>query len=100
MQSALGKFYTDQDIKDFIWKTLRSGQVVPGLGHAVLRNPDPRFKALMNFASSRPEIAQNPLFKLVQKNSIIAPEVLKEHGKVRRRKNPSPIKTPSKAKQN
>lgn len=83
MQSALGTHYTDEDIKDFIWNTLNSGQVVPGLGHAILRKPDPRFHALMQFASSRPEIAQDPLFQLVQKNSIIAPEVLKEHGKVR-----------------
>ncbi len=82
MQSQIGTSYADAEIKDYLWSTLKSGQVVPGYGHAVLRRPDPRFKALMDFASSTPEIAEDPLFRLVKKNSEIAPDVLKEHGKV------------------
>ena len=82
MQSHIGTSYSDTDIKDYLWSTLKSGQVVPGYGHGVLRKPDPRFETLMKFASSRPEIANDPLFQLVRKNSEIAPEVLKEHGKV------------------
>lgn len=82
MQSHIGPSFTDAQIKDYLWSTLKSGQVVPGYGHAVLRKADPRFKALMDFASSRPEIAKDPLFQLVKKNSEIAPAVLKEHGKV------------------
>ena len=82
MQSHVGPSFTDAQIKDYLWSTLKSGQVVPGYGHAVLRKADPRFKALMDFASSRPEIASDPLFQLVKKNSEIAPDVLKEHGKV------------------
>lgn len=82
MQSHIGTSFTDNDVKDYLWSTLKSGQVVPGYGHAVLRKPDPRFKALMDFASSRPEIAKDPVFQLVKRNSEIAPEVLKEHGKV------------------
>lgn len=82
MQSHIGISFTDEDVKDYLWRTLKSGQVIPGYGHAVLRKPDPRFKALMDFASSRPEIAQDPVFQLVKKNSEIAPGVLLEHGKV------------------
>lgn len=82
MQSHIGTSFSDQDVKDYLWSTLKSGQVVPGYGHAVLRKPDPRFEALMKFASSRPEIAKDPVFRLVKKNSEIAPGVLKEHGKV------------------
>ena len=82
MQSHIGTPPSDQDVKDYLWSTLRSGQVVPGYGHAVLRKPDPRFQALMDFASARPEIAKDPLFQLVKKNSEIAPGVLMEHGKV------------------
>lgn len=82
MQSHIGTSYSDQDVKDYLWSTLKSGQVVPGYGHAVLRKPDPRFEALMDFASERPEIAKDPLFRLVKKNSEIAPGVLMEHGKV------------------
>ncbi|KAI9848614.1 MAG: hypothetical protein M1838_000486 [Thelocarpon superellum] len=87
MQAAIGTSFTDQDVKDYLWSTLKSGQVVPGYGHAVLRKPDPRFEALMDFASSRPEIAADPVFQLVKKNSEVAPEVLTEHGKT---KNPHP----------
>ncbi|KAL9099536.1 MAG: hypothetical protein Q9163_004984 [Psora crenata] len=87
MQSHIGTSFTDQSIRDYLWSTLRSGQVVPGYGHAVLRKPDPRFQALIDFASSRPEIAADPLFQLVKRNSEIAPAVLTEHGKT---KNPHP----------
>ncbi|KAL8855823.1 MAG: hypothetical protein Q9178_007538 [Gyalolechia marmorata] len=87
MQSQIGTSYSDQDIKDYLWSTLESGQVVPGYGHAVLRKTDPRFQALMDFASARPEIAKDPVFQLVKKNSEIAPGVLMEHGKA---KNPHP----------
>ena len=82
MQSHIGTSYTDADVRDYLWSTLKSGQVVPGYGHGVLRQPDPRFQTLMAFGSSREEIAQDPLFQLVKKNSEIAPGVLKEHGKV------------------
>lgn len=82
MQSRIGTSYSDSDVRDYLWSTLKSGQVVPGYGHGVLRRPDPRFETLMAFASARPEIAKDPLFQLVKKNSEIAPEVLKEHGKV------------------
>lgn len=87
MRDAIGTSYSDQDVKDYLWSTLKSGRVIPGYGHAVLRKPDPRFEALMDFASARPEIAQDPVFQLVKKNSEIAPEVLTEHGKVRKNQN-------------
>lgn len=87
MQSNIGESFSDQDVKDYLWSTLKSGQVVPGYGHAVLRKPDPRFEALMKFASSRPEIAKDPVFQLVKRNADIAPGVLMEHGKT---KNPFP----------
>ncbi|EMC94583.1 hypothetical protein BAUCODRAFT_124199 [Baudoinia panamericana UAMH 10762] len=87
MQETVGTQFSDQDVKDYLWSTLKSGRVIPGYGHAVLRKPDPRFEALMDFASARPEIAQDPVFQLVKKNSEIAPAVLTEHGKT---KNPFP----------
>ncbi|KAI9744657.1 MAG: hypothetical protein M1818_002186 [Claussenomyces sp. TS43310] len=87
MQEHVGTGFTDKDVSDYLWSTLKSGRVVPGYGHAVLRKPDPRFEALMDYASSRPEIANDPVFQLVKRNSEIAPGVLKEHGKT---KNPYP----------
>ncbi|EMF17332.1 citrate synthase [Sphaerulina musiva SO2202] len=87
MKDHIGTSFSDQDVKDYLWSTLKSGRVVPGYGHAVLRKPDPRFEALMDFASSRKEIAEDPVFQLVKKNSEIAPGILTEHGKT---KNPFP----------
>lgn len=74
-------------IKAYLWTHLNSGQVIPGYGHAVLRRPDPRFTALLTFASTRPEIAADPLFQLVQTLAETAPGVLSEHG---RTQNPFP----------
>lgn len=84
MQEHVGDNASDKDVTDYLWTTLKSGRVIPGYGHAVLRKPDPRFEALMDFAAARPEIANDPVFQLVKKNSEIAPGVLTEHGKVRR----------------
>jgi citrate synthase len=82
MQQAIPENYTDGDVTNYLWSTLKSGRVIPGYGHGVLRRPDPRFKALMDFAAARPEIANDAIFKLVKKNSEVAPAVLTEHGKV------------------
>ncbi|KAJ3498666.1 hypothetical protein NLG97_g951 [Lecanicillium saksenae] len=63
MKDNIPATYTEKDVEDYLWSTLNSGRVVPGYGHA------------------------DPVFQLVQKNSRIAPEVLKKHGKT---KNPYP----------
>ncbi|KAG1905986.1 citrate synthase-like protein [Suillus fuscotomentosus] len=87
MQKEIGDNITHGNIKDYLWKTLKSGQVVPGYGHGVLRNPDPRFIALQEFCKTRPELQASPIIQLVQQTAEIAPDVLKEHGKT---KNPYP----------
>ncbi|KAI0807468.1 citrate synthase [Fomes fomentarius] len=87
MQKELGDNISHEDIKEFLWKTLKSGQVVPGYGHGVLRNPDPRFMALQEFCDTRPELLADPIVQLVKKTYEVAPGVLKEHGKT---KNPYP----------
>jgi citrate synthase len=43
MQKSIGLNPSDKDIEDFVKNLLKSGRVVPGYGHAVLRNTDPRF---------------------------------------------------------
>ncbi|KAL1304793.1 hypothetical protein AAFC00_003724 [Neodothiora populina] len=87
MQEHIGTEFSEQDIKDYLWSTLKSGRVIPGFGHAVLRKPDPRFDAMIAFGASKPDIMNDPVFKLVKRNSEIAPQVLMEHGKT---KNPYP----------
>ncbi|KAJ7470695.1 citrate synthase-like protein [Mycena latifolia] len=87
MQEELGTDVTHEQIKEYLWKTLKGGQVVPGYGHGVLRNPDPRFIALQEFCDARPELQESSIIRLVKKTYEVAPGVLKEHGKT---KNPYP----------
>ncbi|KAJ7063228.1 citrate synthase [Mycena amicta] len=87
MQAELGSDVSHEQIKEYLWKTLKSGQVVPGYGHGVLRNPDPRFIALQEFCDARRELQESPVIGLVKKTYEVAPGVLKEHGKT---KNPYP----------
>ena len=39
----LGDDPTADEVKEFANRTLKSGKVVPGYGHAVLRRTDPRY---------------------------------------------------------
>lgn len=85
MKEEVGYGATDAQIKDYIWKTLKSGQVVPGYGHAVLRKTDPRYSCQREFALKH--LPTDPMFKLVSQLYNIVPGVLTEHGKT---KNPWP----------
>ena len=85
LRAQIGDKVTDEQLKDFIWKTLKSGQVVPGYGHAVLRKTDPRYTCQREFALKH--LPNDPLFQLVGKIYEIVPPILTELGKV---KNPWP----------
>merc|ERR1712001_815895 len=50
IRAEIGDNATEEELKEFIWKTLRAGQVVPGFGHAVLRKTDPRYTCQREFA--------------------------------------------------
>ncbi|HEX6790674.1 MAG TPA: citrate (Si)-synthase [Candidatus Krumholzibacteria bacterium] len=76
---------SEAQIEEFTWETLKSGRVVPGHGHAVLRGADPRFTAMLDFG--RANFDGDPLFHTVERMSRVVPEVLKKHGKA---KNPYP----------
>ncbi|MFL5271704.1 MAG: citrate (Si)-synthase [Anaeromyxobacteraceae bacterium] len=80
-----GKVPTEEDLKTFLWDTLKGGQVIPGYGHAVLRKTDPRFTAQNEYAQKH--MPEDPLFRLVNMIYKVAPGVLTEHGKT---KNPWP----------
>jgi citrate synthase len=69
----------------FAWDTLNGGKVIPGYGHAVLRVPDPRYTAQMQFAKAR--FPQDELVLLADMVFDVVPQVLKEQGKA---KNPAP----------
>jgi citrate synthase len=85
LRAELGDNANEDKVKDFIWKTLKSGQVVPGYGHAVLRKTDPRYTCQREFALKH--LPDDPLFKLVSNIYKVVPPILTELGKV---KNPWP----------
>merc|ERR1712226_1243598 len=84
-QDLGGKDVSDQELHDFIWNTLKSGRVVPGYGHAVLRKTDPRYTCQREFALKH--LPDDPLFKLVAQIYKVVPDILIEQGKA---KNPWP----------
>jgi citrate synthase len=85
MDKLGGKEPTEDVVKEALWETLNSGQVVPGYGHAVLRKTDPRYMSQREFCLKH--LPDDPLFKVVSMIFQVAPGVLMEHGKA---KNPWP----------
>lgn len=76
---------TRQQLETFIWETLNSGQVIPGYGHGVLRETDPRYMAQQRFAEEHLPHDEN--YKIVRMLFELVPGILQEHGKA---KNPWP----------
>lgn len=76
---------SDEAIAEYIKKTLASGRVIPGYGHAVLRKPDPRFTAQKLFAEKH--LSDDKIVKVIWQLFDIVPDILKGLGKV---KNPWP----------
>lgn len=85
MQAKVGEDASDGAVKEYVWSTLKNGQVVPGYGHAVLRKTDPRYTAQREFALKH--LPNDKLFKLVGQIYNIVPDILLEAGKA---KNPWP----------
>ncbi len=80
-----GKVPSTEEMKQYVWDTLNSGQVIPGYGHAVLRKTDPRYAIQREFCLKN--MPNDPLFQLVSKLYEVVPDILREHGKA---KNPWP----------
>jgi len=85
MKGELGNNPTKELVEKYCWDTLKSGQVIPGYGHAVLRKTDPRYVCQREFALKH--LPNDPLFKLVSLLYEVVPQVLLKSGKA---KNPWP----------
>ena len=72
-------------LTEYCWNRLNNGRVIPGYGHAVLRCPDPRFSAFIDFGQKN--IKNDDIFGIVDLLFKVVPGVLKKHGKA---KNPWP----------
>merc|ERR1712141_483603 len=68
------------EAKAYIWGLLKSGRVVPGYGHAVLRKTDPRYTCQREFALKH--LPDDPLFQIVGNLYEVVPEELLALGKV------------------
>ena len=73
------------ELRQYCWNRLERGRVIPGYGHAVLRCPDPRFAAFIDFGKKH--IHDDEVFDIVTGLFHVVPDVLKEQGKA---KNPWP----------
>lgn len=86
LQEKLGTLEpTKEQIAEYIKQTLSEGKVVPGYGHAVLRQTDPRFTAQMEFGKKY--CPEDPTVKTVWNVYEVAPAILEATGKI---KNPWP----------
>lgn len=74
-----------EQIAEYVKKTLSEGRVVPGYGHAVLRQTDPRFIAQMEFGKRH--LPNDPLVQTVWNIYEVVPPILQSLGKI---KNPWP----------
>ncbi|CCK69995.1 citrate (Si)-synthase CIT3 KNAG_0D02450 [Huiozyma naganishii CBS 8797] len=88
MNGSIKNVNDPKQISEYLWSLLSSNRVIPGYGHAVLRNTDPRFQAMLEFAERRSdEFKDDANVQLMMTLPKVAPAVLKEHGKC---KNPYP----------
>ncbi len=85
VKKQFGGVPTRDQLYKFAWDTLNSGKVIPGYGHAVLRVPDPRYMAQLDFARKR--FPDDELLRIAELVFDVVPQVLKEQGKA---KNPAP----------
>lgn len=81
LQDKFGGVPTDDQLREFAWETLKSGQVIPGYGHAVLRITDPRFEALLEFGKKH--CMDDSIFQIVCKIFEVVPDVLKQVQKIK-----------------
>ncbi len=76
---------SDDDLTKYVEETLKTGRVIPGYGHPVLRVTDPRFMAFYEYGKRI--LPDDPPFKVVEKLFKVVPKVLTKLGKA---KNPWP----------
>jgi citrate synthase len=85
LMEELGGVPDKEQLKKYCWDTLNSGQVIPGYGHAVLRQTDPRYVAQRDFALKH--LKDDDIFEVVSALYDVVPPILEEQGKA---KNPWP----------
>ena len=83
---------SEEDIRNYAFETLKSGKVVPGYGHAVLRVTDPRFAGFNQFGHEY--MPEDPVFQTVDRVFKVVPKVLEEYSEQRVKAGKNPIANP------
>ncbi len=73
---------TVEQVTQYAWDTLNARRVIPGFGHAVLRDTDPRYKAQREYSLAN-NMGDHPVVATVHRIFDAVPAVLKEHGKAK-----------------
>ena len=89
LMDKFGGVPSEEELKDFAFETLRSGKVVPGYGHAVLRVTDPRFEGFHEFGENN--LAADPVFQTVSLVFKVVPKVLEAYSEERVKAGKNPI---------
>ena len=85
IMDKFGGVPTKEQVAKETQDTLDSGRVIPGYGHAVLRQTDPRFTGFLEFGKTH--FPYSPVFKTVATLFEVVPEIL---GKIEKISNPWP----------
>lgn len=85
VMAELGQDATPQQLEEYVRKTLNSGKIIPGFGHALMKKTDPRYTCLFDFCQQN--FPEDPKFQMLAKLAEIVPRVMMQQGKVR---NPWP----------
>jgi citrate synthase len=81
VRKSFDQFPTLDQVRQFAVEYLKSGKVIPGYGHAVLRVTDPRFTAQLKFGKRY--LPEDELFCLADEVFQTVPDVLASLGKVK-----------------
>lgn len=89
LMEKFGGVPSEQQLRDYAFDTLRSGHVIPGYGHAVLRVVDPRYQGFLEFGQQH--MADDPVFQTVERVFNVVPKVLEEYSAERVKAGKAPI---------
>jgi citrate synthase len=89
VMDKFGGVPSEQQLREFAFDILRSGRVIPGYGHAVLRVTDPRYAGFHEFGKEY--LAEDPVFQTVDQVFKVVPKVLQEYSEERVKAGKNPI---------
>lgn len=72
---------TEEQVREYAEEMLKSGKIIPGYGHSILKVIDPRFEVFFEFGEKY--CKNDPVFQTVAVAFKVIPEILKKNPKVK-----------------